>query len=79
MRDDRAIVRAAQGIADDLEQAFGRVTHARAVALGVDEDALGHVQVRRPVHVDVAVADARIRTMLTLLPAPKLMASLHPS
>ncbi len=25
MRDDRAIVRAAQGIADDLEQAFGRV------------------------------------------------------
>ena len=32
-----------------------RVAHARSLKLGVDDDALGHVQIRRRIDVDVAV------------------------
>ena len=40
------------------EQRLGRVAHRGAVGLGVEHDALGHVEVGGGVDVDVAVADA---------------------
>ena len=38
------------------EQRLGRVADARPLDLGVDDDALGHVEIGRRVDVDVAVA-----------------------
>ena len=38
------------------QQRFGRVADAQPLALGVDRDPLGHVQVGRAIDIDVAVA-----------------------
>src|SRR5262249_59066901 len=38
------------------QQTFGRVAHSGPLTLGVEQDALGHLQVGAPVHVDVAIA-----------------------
>ena len=48
--------RLVDGLVD--EQRLGGVAHARALALGVDDDAARHLGVRALVDVDVAVADA---------------------